>query len=136
SFHSTLNFGGLPISLKASYSQPIPSPVFGSAKLSGVYAFSVTATTLRPARSGGPAALATPAARTTDMAVITIVFSILIARLPLIAGFPVAPGGAPRLLLVSRSRLPALPGSCSFPGRAYRRSPILLPSRSRLPAQL
>ncbi len=52
SFHSTLRLRRLAISLKASYSQPMPCPVFGSAKLSGVYAFSVTATTLRPAEIG------------------------------------------------------------------------------------
>jgi hypothetical protein len=35
-FHSTFRLSRLAISLKASYSQPIPSPVAGSAKFSGV----------------------------------------------------------------------------------------------------
>ena len=52
SFQSTVQFSRRQISLTASYSQPTALPVAGSTKLSGVYAFSVTAATFCPFRSG------------------------------------------------------------------------------------
>ena len=57
-FQSILVLRRLAISLIPSYSQPMPLPVFGSTKLSGVYAFSVTAMIVRPLRWGREAASA------------------------------------------------------------------------------